>query len=1169
MLEFLLIGAPRVSLIVIVAFGLTLLMRRSAASLRHWVWVVALLSTLVVPLLTLTAPTVKLVILPPSSSPTRFQPPPALQTPQLEAAPVQMERREASITATEISALRTETSSPLSRPLTASTETLAIGVWLLGVVSVLAVNVLNVSRIYQTAQKEALIPHTALYTLVNSLKTQMGIYRPVQVIVARSVPVPMTFGLSRPVVLLPDAQWDETRLRFVILHELSHIARWDALSNVLGLVATAFYWFNPLVWIAAKQLAVESEYACDDLVLQIEPSHTGYAQHLLDIARSIVAPRLSAVSPLIGRSSLAHRIHSILNPRQRREGTGAGRRLLIAGLALIALLPLALRFTPVQAQIENVVLSLRLPAYNSQLVENIIGEFEAANPGVTVNLIEAETSHNVSLDDTEAFYASVAEVVNTADVIHVPTYWLNPKVTLPGYVLDLKPFTDADPDIDDFYSVALESFAWDGGQWALPTSFMLSFLLYKPEAFDAVNVDYPSAEWTLSDLMNAIQVLTVRDENGNIVTYGFEMLGFGHDRALLTSLLQNDLVDRTTFPYQPDWTNPQLQNLFEAYSEILQAGIIGPRWEENFARPDPNVPLRFGYVYEIGQNGYAGAALPGGGGLIQFIEGLAISAGTQHPELAYELIKFLTTREEMLMNWGQVIPARQSLHEGVRVEYPPEVETLLQQTIANGIPLSETYYFDYLIGIPTRLREGVTYTDAVAEIRAVFDTEIATALAQRDKRGTLAVMQPEAEVELVAGAVELKFGFQSHAQPFPNQEEWETFMTEFAANDGQVGAVDFEIVGNPVDYVGRYDCFYQPYSVELLDVSQLVDLKPLMDADPNFDVSDFLPGVVEAVERGERVVGYPLTLTVLGMRYDVDRVGVLENDWTIDQFAQTLATQTSADTPAVETTWMIPTHLLMLIAAYGGMPIDYSSDELRFDFTNEQTVEAVRQVLDLVKANQIGYVPQPNVEGFQNVPYRNSPIETVIMQSSSVFGMFDPELTNTRLVLFPSGSTYTPMSVAVGSVYISAQSAAPESCYRLIAAITERPDLLADGIPVRRSVINDSAMESTRGEGKATFYRSIEARLDSPDTVLIPSALAGVVPVNQGIFFIERMLYEAFDQVVMENVPLETALADAQLTAEAYAECIEGLPPVDYANYQETYRPLVECARSVAPAIGF
>ncbi len=82
--------------------------------------------------------------------------------------------------------------------------------------------------------------------------------------------VPMTWGISKKTVLLPEqaAGWDEKRLRLVLRHELAHIARGDVLVTLLTTVAALLLWFHPLVWVMLRASARAREQACDDVALE-------------------------------------------------------------------------------------------------------------------------------------------------------------------------------------------------------------------------------------------------------------------------------------------------------------------------------------------------------------------------------------------------------------------------------------------------------------------------------------------------------------------------------------------------------------------------------------------------------------------------------------------------------------------------------------------------------------------------------------------------------------------------------------------------------------------------------------------------------------------------------------------------------------------------------------
>jgi hypothetical protein len=176
------------------------------------------------------------------------------------------------------------------------------------------------------------------------LARELGVRRPVTLLVGRAGTVPVTWGVVYPVVLLPaDADaWSAERRRLVLLHELAHVARLDALTQLLARLAGAVFWFNPLVALAARRLRAERERACDDLVLAAGVRATAYADDLLDLVRTLgAAPAGSAALAMARRSEFEGRLLAILDPAAPRARTSARRALAAATLAGAVSLPLA------------------------------------------------------------------------------------------------------------------------------------------------------------------------------------------------------------------------------------------------------------------------------------------------------------------------------------------------------------------------------------------------------------------------------------------------------------------------------------------------------------------------------------------------------------------------------------------------------------------------------------------------------------------------------------------------------------------------------------------------------------------------------------------------------------------------------------------------------------
>ena len=198
---------------------------------------------------------------------------------------------------------------------------------------------------------------------------------------------PLVTGLFRPVILLPaeSASWTFARRRAVIAHEAAHIRRHDPLILFAAHIATALYWFHPLVWIAASRLRAESERACDDAALKLGLLPSGYAGHLLDLARKF-EPQLAI--PMASTSHLESRVKSILDPRTNRSF--AARTTWVAALAITAALLAPLT-------------SISLHAQSASGVSGITGSVTDPSGAVVPNATVKAT--NLDLNTTDTAYS--------------------------------------------------------------------------------------------------------------------------------------------------------------------------------------------------------------------------------------------------------------------------------------------------------------------------------------------------------------------------------------------------------------------------------------------------------------------------------------------------------------------------------------------------------------------------------------------------------------------------------------------------------------------------------------------------------------------------------------------------------------------------------------------
>jgi len=87
--------------------------------------------------------------------------------------------------------------------------------------------------------------------------------------VGERIQTPLTWGIRRNVILLPEAllSGDPAVCESALRHEQAHIARWDWVWNLLAEIVCAFCWFQPGAWWLRRRMRLESERACDDRVL--------------------------------------------------------------------------------------------------------------------------------------------------------------------------------------------------------------------------------------------------------------------------------------------------------------------------------------------------------------------------------------------------------------------------------------------------------------------------------------------------------------------------------------------------------------------------------------------------------------------------------------------------------------------------------------------------------------------------------------------------------------------------------------------------------------------------------------------------------------------------------------------------------------------------------------
>lgn len=156
-------------------------------------------------------------------------------------------------------------------------------VWLVGCLLFLGAGLASYARFLHIIRKHAADADCPALSEVCGI---LGIRTKICVKTTDMLNAPMLTGVFRPVLLLPQREIDARQMRFILLHELTHYKRRDLWYKWFAFLVNALHWFNPLIYLAVRQINEECEISCD-LALTAhmdEAEKAGYMGTILQLA---------------------------------------------------------------------------------------------------------------------------------------------------------------------------------------------------------------------------------------------------------------------------------------------------------------------------------------------------------------------------------------------------------------------------------------------------------------------------------------------------------------------------------------------------------------------------------------------------------------------------------------------------------------------------------------------------------------------------------------------------------------------------------------------------------------------------------------------------------------------------------------------------------------------
>lgn len=231
------------------------------------------------------------------------------------------------------------------------------------------------------------------------------------------LPSPCLFGVFRPAIYItPDVAGDETKLRHVLAHELTHYRHGDHIWSALRSLCLAIHWYNPLVWLAATLSRRDAELACDEATIKSigEANRMEYGRTLIGLTcekRSAMDLLCCATTMTDGKNGIKERITLI---------TKKPKMLVPAFVAvlLVALIAVGCTFTGAKNEAKIVPLTAEEVEQYNKAFEPLLSDEQGdsrINPLSHFLRSYYDKPENLNLADFLRYYPSDEDVTNEAE----------------------------------------------------------------------------------------------------------------------------------------------------------------------------------------------------------------------------------------------------------------------------------------------------------------------------------------------------------------------------------------------------------------------------------------------------------------------------------------------------------------------------------------------------------------------------------------------------------------------------------------------------------------------------------------------------------------------------------------------------------------------------------
>jgi ABC-type glycerol-3-phosphate transport system substrate-binding protein len=827
-----------------------------------------------------------------------------------------------------------------------------------------------------------------------------------------------------------------------------------------------------------------------------------------------------------------------------------------------------------------VTIGFGIMEFQRQAYEPLVESFNQENPDIRVQIVPLDKVFHLGTGRSPRIEEMMQQIVSAADTA-TPLVPVRPEDIQNGYLHDLKPLMDADPQFDpsDFYPNALEPMGEEGGVYLLPESLPVPVLSYNESLWAASGLPAPTPDWTWDDLTGAAEQMAQK-RGDTVETYGM-MLGGGGTIELLIELGRAG-TDMFVPIEQVTLNTPEVEAAMERVKSLYESGAIYMNVTESgiveFGISEGSDLIREGRIgiwqpamlqsgpdanaaapdFEVGTMMFPTEGVPSF--FFGTPMGYIMSSGTRHPQEAWRWLSFLSRQQiDQPFSGGTTIsqiPARKSLAEqsGYWDDLDEETAAVVRATLerpAASFPTGIQNDINEVVQI-LRKAQGAVLSGRKDTRAALQDaqSELVERVAELQltpeptpQAGPIVVATPEAETAPAqAGATEITFAtFWFGADDMRRlAKEFNEQYSDIFVHINNITAM--QEMPEFTDIAAENDCFSwmnEPAAEDLQ--SAALDIAPLVDADATFNLSDYPSAFLAAYQEGTALYGLPYAVNLPVLSYNqtaFDEVGQVSPsiDWTLDDF---LSAAERLDSGGDEATRRYgyaenPTMLRYFLRRAGVSPTQGSGDSLQPTFTDPQVIEGIQFYLDLLRT----YSPHEELTGYRRGSWSSEAFQLTtegrvgmwIQGGLFVFGGDQFRGFTQAVAPPPLGGQITAEDVSVRGFHISATTDQAGACWEWMRFLSNDTSMLQNAFPARLSVAESPAFAEGNGqEGAAEVFRAYREVLET-----MPAGSTMQPDRSQMDYY---WLVRAADRA-LQGEDLVRELEAAQQTTEQFLACV-------------------------------